>query len=102
MEIKVIAEPQAPLRRITPEELAEGRRTVTVWLEKSVTLQIEGCLATYGPGEHQAPCVIANILFQQGGEIVRADGSFLQRDSPKPASQTRFPSPFSGSMRFPI
>jgi hypothetical protein len=103
MEIKVVAEPQAPPRRITPEELSEGRSTVTVWLEKSITLQVENCICTYSPGEHQAPCVIANILAaQQGAEIVRADGSFLNRDVPKPAAQTRYPSPFSGTKRWKI
>jgi hypothetical protein len=102
MEIRVIETPPSPLKVMTPEELAEGRNTVSVWLAKSITLQIENAVVTYPAGEHQAPCVIANILFAQGAEIVRADGSFLQRDSPKPAAKTRFPSPFSGSMRFPI
>jgi hypothetical protein len=103
MEIRVVATPPSPLKVMTPEEIAADRPTVRVWLEKSITLQIENAVVTYCPGEHQAPCVIANVLAQQNGaEIVRADGSFLNRDVPKPAAQTRYPSPFSGTKRWKI
>jgi hypothetical protein len=102
MEIKVVEAPPTPLRQMTPAEVAEGRNTVSVWLERPITLQIdESTLVTYSPGEHQAPCEIANALFAQGAERVGPDGCFIKRDVPKP-TQTRVPNPFGGVMRFPI
>ena len=93
MEIKVIAEPQAPLRRMTPEELAEGRKTVTVRLERPITLQVENCIVTFPEGESEAVCPIANALFAQGAEIVGTD---IKRDSAKP--QSRWPTPTNGGL----
>jgi hypothetical protein len=101
MEIRVIAAPPAPLKVVTPEELAEGRPTVTVVLERPVTLQVENCICTYEIGEHQAPCVVANILFSEGADVVGADGGFIKRNRPKPAPM-RYPSPFSGVMRWKL
>jgi hypothetical protein len=102
MEIKVLATPPTPLKVVTPEELAEGRNTVIVFLERPITLEIEGCIATYPVGQSAAPCVIANILFAQGAaERVGPDGCFIKRDVPKPA-QTKYPSPFGGTMRWSI
>jgi hypothetical protein len=101
MDIKVIEAPPAPLKVVTPEELAEGRPTVTVVLQRPITLQIDDCICTYAIGEHQAPAVVANILFSQGADVVGADGCFIKRDRPKP-EQMKYPSPFSGVMRWQI
>jgi hypothetical protein len=101
MEIRVVPEPPVPLRQITPEELCEGRQTVTVVLERPITLEIENCVVTYTRGEHQAPCVIANVLFEQGAERVGPDGLFVKRAGPKPAPM-RYPSPFSGIKRWEL
>jgi hypothetical protein len=103
MDIKIVPTLQAPLQRRTPRQVAKGRNTVTVHLEEEITLEIDGSiLVTYPRGLSAAPCEVANALAAQGADIVRADGTFIERDAapkPKPA---RYPSPFSGSMRFPI
>jgi hypothetical protein len=101
MQIKVVAAPPAPLKVVTPEELAEGRSTVTVRLPRAITLEIEGCIVTFPEGDSEAVCPIANALFAQGAEIVGADGSFIKRDVAKPV-QMRYPSPFSGTKRWKI
>jgi hypothetical protein len=101
VDIKVIEAPPGPLKVVTPEELAEGRPTVTVLLERPITLQVENCIVTYPIGGHQAPCVIANILFAQGADILRPDGTRLEREKPKPAA-VRYPDPFGGSMRWEL
>jgi hypothetical protein len=101
MEIRVVPEAPGPLRQITPEELCEGRSTVTVVLERPITLQVENCLVTYTPGEHQAPPVVANILWDHGAERVGPDGNFVKRAAPKPKPM-RYPSPFEGTRRWNI
>lgn len=102
MEITVIATPQTPRKVMTPEELAEGRNTVIVLLGRDITLLIEGCTVTYPAGEHQAPAVIANILFEQGAERVGPDGCFIKRESAAKPVQMRYANPFGGSIRYTI
>jgi hypothetical protein len=102
MDIRVVEAPPTPLKVVTPEELCEGRPTVTVVLERPITLQVETCIVTYSIGEHRAPCVIANILFAQGGEIVGADGCFIKRESPKPAPMRYVGGPFEGTRRWKL
>lgn len=103
MDIKIVPTLQAPLKRRTPTQIAKGRPTVVVQLEEEITLEIDGSfLVKYPRGLNHCPCPVANALVAQGGEIVRADGSFLRRDAANPAPQTRYPSPFSGSMRWSI
>jgi hypothetical protein len=101
VDIKVIEAPPAPLKTISPEELCEGRQTVTVVLEHPITLEIENCVVTYSRGEHQAPCVVANILWEHGAELVGADGLFMKRAAPKPKPM-RYCDPFGGSMRWEL
>jgi hypothetical protein len=101
MEIRVVEAPPAPLKVVTPEELAEGRPTVPVVLQRPITLQIDDCICTYAIGDHQVPAIIANILFAEGGEIVGADGCFIKRDRPKPPPP-RYPDPFGGNMRWKL
>jgi hypothetical protein len=102
MEIRVVEAPTTPPKRKTPAQVAKGRKTVPVFLEAAITLELDGStLVTYSPGEHAAPCEVANALFAQGAERVGPDGSFVKRDSAKPAHK-RYPNPFGGSMRYKI
>lgn len=105
MEIRIVTEPPAPPKRKTPAQIAKGRTTITVVLESSITIEIDEIdgrtLVTYSPGEHRAPPEVANALFAAGAEKVGPDGLFIKRDSVKPATM-RYPSPFSGSMRYRI
>jgi hypothetical protein len=70
MEIRVIEEPQAQPRRMSPEELAADRKTVTVWLERPITLRIENVIVTFPEGESEAVCSVANVLVEAGAQLV--------------------------------
>jgi hypothetical protein len=94
MDIRVIEAPQTPLRRMTPQELAEGRNVVVVHLERPITLQIENCIVTYPIGQSAAPCVIANALVAAGAELV---GSQIPRAAEKP-TRSKFPEPTRGGV----
>lgn len=101
MNIKVIQEPQAPLRRMDPEELSAGRNVVYVHLENPITLEIEGnAIVTYPTGQSSIPCVIANELVKHGAELV---GSTVPRAAEKP-TRSKWPTPTrggtAGSIRF--
>jgi hypothetical protein len=93
MDIRVVETPKAPLKKRTPAQLAKGRQTVTVLLEQSITLEVDGMVVTYPSGFSQAPCEIANALFSQGGEF---PGTDIKRDIPK--KQTQWPEPTRGGL----
>ena len=102
MEIRVIEEPQAQPRRMSPEELAADRKTVTVWLERPITLRIENVIVTFPEGESEAVCSVANVLVEAGAQLV---GSQVPPRAEKPAA-SKWPTPTrggtAGSIRFRI
>lgn len=102
MDIKIVEPPPQPLRKMTPEEVAEGRQTVLVWLERPVTLQVENAVVTYPAGTSEAPCVVANALVAAGAELLGPDG-VRRPAAAKPERVKGQPTPsrggLAGSMR---
>jgi hypothetical protein len=100
MQIKQIAQPQEPLRRMDPSEVLADRNPVYVHLDNEITLQLEGsAIVTYPRGQVAAPAIVANALVEAGGLIIGSN--FPPRTDAKPA-KTRYPDPFGGSMRWKI
>jgi hypothetical protein len=101
MEIRVVQQQPAAKVKMSPAELARGRKCVTVEVTTSITLEGDDFIVTYGPGIHECPTEISNVLWEQGAELVGAD---IKRSAPKPKG--RFPGPTrggtAGSIRFAI
>jgi hypothetical protein len=101
MEIKLIAQPQEPLRRMDPSEVLADRNPVYVRLDAEITLELEGrAIVTYPRGQVAAPAIVANALVEAGGQIIGSN--FPPRTDAKPPAQKRYANPFSGTMRWKI
>jgi hypothetical protein len=91
--------------RPSAEEMAKMSpiQRFTVWLEKSITLQIENVLVTFPEGNSEAVCPIANVLVQAGAQLVGS--SQVPRAAEKPA-HSKYPTPtrggLAGCVRFKI
>jgi hypothetical protein len=102
MEIKQIAQPEEPLRRMDPSEVLADRNPVYVHLDDEITLELEGrAIVTYPRGQVAAPAVVANALIEAGGTII---GSNLppRTKACKPAPPRYVGGPFDGTRRWNI
>jgi hypothetical protein len=101
MEIKRIAQPQEPLRRMDPSEVLADRSPVYVHLDDEITLELEGrVIVTYPRGQVAAPAIVANALVEAGGLLIGSNFP-PRRDAPKP-KPARYCDPFGGSVRWKL
>jgi hypothetical protein len=103
MEIKRIAQPQEPLRRMDPSEVLADRNPVWVHLDDEITLELEGrAVVSYGPGEVAAPAIVANALVEVGGGVIIGSNFPPRTKASKPAPMRYVGGPFEGTRRWKL